>query len=86
MGEWENKWVLRAVLKEEKVGSWRTNRGREFQECGPEQEKPRRPKVLSLVRGVHKMRGSEEERRERGGLYILSELDRYSGAALLRLL
>ena len=55
-------------LKEEKVGCWRTESGRLFQESGPETEKARGPKELSLVRGVLSVRGSEAERRVREGL------------------
>ena len=47
-----NRYVLRDVLKLEKVDFWRTERGSLFQQCGPETEKARGPKVLSLVRGV----------------------------------
>ena len=64
----ENRWVLSEVLKLENVDCWRTERGSLFQEVGPETEKARGPKVLSLVRGVRRMRGSEAERRVREGV------------------
>ena len=69
----ENRWVFREVLKVEKVGCWRTERGSLFQECGPETEKARGPKVLSFVLRVRRMRGSEAERRVREGVYIYIE-------------
>ena len=52
----------------EKVGCWRTESRRLFQESGPEAEKARGPYELSLVRGVLSVRGSEAERRVREGL------------------
>ncbi len=72
----ENRWVFREVLKVEKVGFCRTERGSLFQESGPETEKARGPKELSLVRGVRRMRGSEAERRVREGVYMLRRLVR----------
>lgn len=47
---------FREILKEEKVGCWRTESGSSFQVRGPETEKARGPKVLSFVRGVWRMR------------------------------
>ena len=39
----------------DEVDCWRTERGSLFQEVGPETEKARGPKVLSLVRGVRRI-------------------------------
>ena len=54
-----NRWDFRDVLKPEKVDCWRTERGSLFQVSGPETEKARGPKVLSLVHGVQRIRGSK---------------------------
>jgi hypothetical protein len=59
---------LRADWKEESEGFWRRESGRVFQVVGPQTEKERGPRVLSLVRGIRRQRGSEAERRERDGV------------------
>ena len=51
-----------------KCGLLADREGSLFQEVGPETEKARGPKVLSLVRGVRRMRGSDVEQRVREGV------------------
>ena len=57
-------------MKEDSEGFWRIESGRVFHKNGPYAENEREPKVLSLVRGIRRRRGSDAERRVRDGVYI----------------
>ena len=55
-------------MKEDSEGFWRIESGRVFHKDGPYAENEREPKVLSLVRGIRRRRGSDAERRVRDGV------------------
>ena len=69
-----NKCVLRRALKLLMAGIWRTERGSLFQVDGPATEKEREPIVMSCVLGMRKESVSDDERRERDGVYRWSWL------------
>ena len=69
-------------MKVSVTGIWRTERGRLFQVVGPATEKEREPVVVSFVLGMWNECMSDEERRQRDGVYRWSWSQRYSGADL----
>ena len=50
------------------MGIWRTERGKLFQVVGPATEKEREP-IVCFVLGMRSESVSDEERRERDGVY-----------------
>ena len=64
-----NKCVFRCLLKVLMVGIWRTERGILFQVVGAATEKERGPIVVCFVLGMRSESVSDEERRERDGVY-----------------
>ena len=68
----EKRNVLSLFLKEGRVVECLTSWGRLFQMWRPKQKKERKPWVLRLKRLSLSMRVSDEERREREGLYTCS--------------
>ena len=77
-----NRCVLRCFLKVSVTGIWRTERGRLFQVVGPATEKEREPVIVCFVLGMRNKCVSDEERRERDGVYRWSWSLRYCGADL----
>ena len=64
-----NKCVFRCLLKVLMVGIWRTERGILFQVVGAATEKERGPIVVFFVLGMRSESVSDDERRERDGVY-----------------
>ena len=63
------KCVFMCFLKVLVVEIWRTERGSLFQDIGPATEKERAPIVVCLTLGMRSESVSDEERRERDGVY-----------------
>ena len=63
------KMCFRCLLKALIEGIWRTERGKLFQVVGPATEKEREPIVVCFVLGMRSESVSDEERRERDGVY-----------------